>query len=312
MAGSCDPCKNVCANDADYHRTNVCQAPKRGENMPHLSVKILPANVLNTIKRARPIYAVARRARFAAGSLLGARTLPGLDGRVHYNDFMLGSSNPADVQVYHRIAQEIVSRLGRSLNEAGRDWDTLGSVLEVGCGYGRIVRELRNAVPADRIYVSDVIDEGARFTASEFGAKQIPADPGPEWDGRFDLIYLLSVYSHMHRLAVADHLRRMQDLLAPGGVLVFTTHGRFSAENLEEYEHYWLDKSQVLDALADAGYYFERYPYYYDEYGMTWFTQEAVESLVAESAPALESVSCHLNDVAGQQDFYVWRKSDAA
>lgn len=280
--------------------------------MPGLSVTILPPNVLNAIKRARPVYAVSRRARFAIGSLLGARTVPGLDGRVHYNDFMLVSTNPADVHEYCRTADEFVGQLGRSLKEAGRDWDTVGSVLEVGCGYGRIVRELRKTLPAKRIHVSDVIDGGARFTASEFGATQIPTDPGPEWDERFGVIYLLSVYSHMPRPAVADHLRRMQRLLAPGGVLVFTTHGRDSAQILAIYHQYWLDKNRVLDALADTGYYFERYPYYYAEYGMTWFTREAVQRLVAVSVPGLELVACHLRDVGGHQDLYVWRKPDAA
>ncbi len=275
-----------------------------------LSTKILPANALNTIKRVRPIYAVSRRARFAVGSLLRARTVPGLDGRVHYNDFMLISTNPVDVHDYRCMAVEFVEQLGRSLKEAGRDWDTLGRVLDVGCGYGRIVRELRNTVPADRIHVSDVIDEGARFTASEFGATQIPTDPSQEWDGQFDLIYMVSVYSHMPRLAVADHLRRVESLLAPGGVLVFTAQGRDSVEIFEPYKLYWLDKDRVLDALADTGYYFERYPYYYDEYGMTFFTQEAMKRLVAESAPALEFVACHLNDLPGNQDLYVWRKPD--
>jgi SAM-dependent methyltransferase len=279
--------------------------------MPHLTVKVLPPKVLDTIKRSRPVYAVGRRARYAIGSLLGARRVPGLDGRLHYNDYMLGSTKPVDVQGYRRTGIEVVGQLSRSLEEAGRGWDTVGAVLEVGCGYGRVVRELRKTVPAERIYVCDVIDEGARFTASEFGATQIPTDPGPEWDGRFDLIYLLSVYSHLPKSVVADHLRGVYSLLAPGGLLVFTILGRDSAQTLEIHNQYWLDKTRVLDALNDAGYYYERYPYYYDEYGLTWFVREAVERLVAKSAPALELVACHLNDVAGNQDLYVWRKPEA-
>lgn len=278
---------------------------------PRFNVKVLPPSVLNTIKRSRPLYAVGRRARFAIGSFLGARTVPGLDGRLHYNDFMLDSTNPIDVDGYRRTGIQVVFQLGRSLEEAGRGWDTVGSVLEVGCGYGRVVRELRKTVPADRIYVSDVIDEGARFTAAEFGATQIPADPGPEWDARFGLVYVSSMYSHMPRSAVVGHLRRICALIAPGGVLVFTSLGRDSALSLEIHNQYWLDKARVLDALANVGYYFERYPYYNGDYGLTWFTREAVERLVGESAPAVEFVACHLNDVAGNQDLYVWRKPGA-
>ncbi len=230
--------------------------------MSGLSTKILPKTMLDNVKRNRVVYSVGRRMRFALGSRLGARAVPGLSGCVHYNDFMLTSPGQAHVDSYRAGALAVVDLLDESLAAAGRDLASTKAVLEVGCGYGRIIRELRDRIPADRLYVNDVIDEGARFTAAEFGARQIPVveQAGPEWNGRFDLSYLLSVYTHLRADMIEDNLRRVADLLQPGGVLFFATHGQGSAETAERYEQYWLDKRKAIDGLAETGYYYERYP----------------------------------------------------
>ncbi|MFV0280584.1 MAG: class I SAM-dependent methyltransferase [Rhodoblastus sp.] len=276
-------------------------------NIPN---KVLPKNIIDSIKRARPVYAIGRRVRFALGSRMGARAVPGLSGRAHYNDFMLASASADHVGRYRRGAQEFVDCLGRSLGEAGRDWDSVEACLEVGCGYGRIVRELRARLDPARIYVADVIEEGAQFTADEFGATAIPVieRSAQTMPARFDLVYLLSVYTHLRKDLVARNLAAVTRALKSGGVLVFTTHGQGSAETAERYEQYWLDKNAVLDGLAREGYYYARYPYYYDEYGLTWFRDQTMRACVAQAAPELEFVAHHPMDLEGHQDIFVYRK----
>jgi SAM-dependent methyltransferase len=279
--------------------------------MSKIGTRILPQNILNEVKKARPVYTVARKLRFALGERLGSRPVEGLTGRVHYNDFMLTSADPEKVASYRNGATQFVDILQRSATEAGRNWDSLAAVLEIGCGYGRIVRELAKRLPASRISVSDVIDGGARFTAAEFGVQKVPPieQAGETLNGRFDLIYLLSVYTHLRRDMVVANLRGVTAALKPGGVAVITVHGQGSAETAERYDQYWLDKPRVLQALAQDGYYYERYPYYYDEYGLTWFTRAAFEKLVAETAPELTLVAYHPMDVDGHQDVFLYRKT---
>lgn len=279
--------------------------------MSKIGTRILPQNILNEVKKARPVYTVARQLRFALGERLGSRPVEGLTGRVHYNDFMLTSADPEKVASYRNGATQFVDILQRSAAEAGRDWDSLAAVLEIGCGYGRIVRELAKRLPASRISVSDVIDGGARFTAAEFGVQKVPPieQAGETLNGRFDLIYLLSVYTHLRRDMVVANLRGVTAALKPGGVAVITIHGQGSAETAERYDQYWLDKARVLQALAQDGTYYERYPYYYDEYGLTWFTRAAFEKLVAETAPELSQIAYHPMDVDGHQDVFVYRKT---
>lgn len=195
--------------------------------------------------------------------------------------------------------------------EADRSFASIEACLEVGCGYGRIVRELRDHLPASRIYVTDVIDEGASFVAAQFNATKIPPleVAGPAWHERFDLVYLLSVYTHLRPDMVKANLRAVSASLKSGGVAVFTIHGPGSAATAERYEQYWLDKGKVLDGLAGEGFYYERYPYYYDEYGLTWFTEDAVKALVDAAAPDLELVAYHPMRLDGHQDVFVYRKT---
>lgn len=278
-----------------------------------ISTKMLPRPLLDAIKRSPGLYSLGRRARFNLGSLLGARSVPGV-GRVHFNDFMLDSTRAPDVEHYSRGARQFVGILDRALEEAGRSWDDVNSVLEIGCGYGRIVRELRSQHPKLDIYVNDVMDEGAQFTAREFNARQIPLleSSSDQVAAKFDLIYLLSVYTHMPRDMIERNLGLLSAALRPRGVVVFTIHGEGSARTAERYEQYWLDKTRVLRALADDGYYYERYPYYRTEYGLTWFTPEAVSDMVSKAAPALEQVSHHPMELDGHQDIYVYRRSRTA
>ena len=224
---------------------------------------------------------------------------------------MLTSPDPAHVESYRAGALQFVELLGAALGQAGRDFASVEACLEVGCGYGRIVRELRKEIPAERIHVTDVISEGARFAATEFGVtREPPLEQGGATRGaRFDLVYLLSVYTHLRRDMVEANLRRVADSLRPGGIVVFTIHGQGSADTAERYEQYWLDKARVKRSLAAEGVYYERYPYYYGEYGLTWFTRETVEAMVEATAPTLERVAYWPMAVDGHQDVFVYRRA---
>lgn len=241
---------------------------------------------------------------------MGARWVEALGTRAHYNDFMLTSTEPDHVESYRKGAVEFIGILGRALSEAGRGWGDVKACLEIGCGYGRIVRELRRVLPARAISVCDVIDEGARFTAEEFGVRKLPVVErlAPEIREAFDLVYLLSVYTHLDRTMIEANLASVASLLKPGGVLVFTTHGKQSAEMAERYDQYWLDKAKLNAALDRSGFYYERYPYYYAEYGLTWIAADEMKRLAQTIAPDLELVAHHPLAVDGHQDVFVYRK----
>ncbi len=105
------------------------------------------------------------------------------------------------------------------------------SILDMPCGYGRVARHLVAAFPSARLTVCDVDPEMVAFCEKEFGGR--PAMSSTDlsqvtYDEQFDLIWCGSLLTHLPEQKFRDALRLFSRSLAPGGIAVVTTHGRFS------------------------------------------------------------------------------------
>src|SRR5262249_53918525 len=108
------------------------------------------------------------------------------------------------------------------------DLDGLSSVLDFGCGCGRVTRYWSDF--AGGVHGSDVSADAiawcrANLTFADFQSNGL-APPLAAGDQSYDLVYALSVFTHLTaelQLAWRDELRRV---LRPGGRLLVTTHGR--------------------------------------------------------------------------------------
>lgn len=129
------------------------------------------------------------------------------------------------------------------------------SILDFGCGFGRVLRMLKAAYPEARLTACDVKKEGVDFCARVFGATPVYSADDPaeiELEGPFDLIWCGSVFSHFSADGWAAFLPFLESRLAPEGVLVFTTLGRVAAEPLRGVEAQWgLSPDGVAQLLAD-------------------------------------------------------------
>lgn len=173
------------------------------------------------------VYSAARAVRFGIGSMLGARVIPGVSGRVHYNDLMLSATDPGSVASYTQGASQFVDILERALARCERQWSDVRSCLEIGSGYGRIIRELRRRLAPENIHACDVITEGARFCVTEMGVNWSDVPGGPDFAASptHDLVYLLSVFTHLpipkvveilHAIDAATKDREGKTTLIPG------------------------------------------------------------------------------------------------
>jgi SAM-dependent methyltransferase len=127
------------------------------------------------------------------------------------------------------------------------------SVLDFGCGCGRVTRYWSDF--AGEVAGSDVSPKAidwcrtnlpfARFETNEL------APPLAFADASFDLVYALSVFTHLTeelQLAWRDELRRV---LRPGGRLLLTTHGRSYLPRLDADEREHFDRGELVVRWGD-------------------------------------------------------------
>ena len=193
--------------------------------------------LVGLVKRNHRVHRAARRARYIVGCILPPRRVDGIPGRIHPNDFMFPTGGRAEIASYAERAQNVITLIEETLEAAGRTFDDVARWLDFGCGYGRVIRFLVKLVPAERIVASDVIEQGAEFCHREFGVAPLPSrsELGSVHLGRFDFIYAISVITHLNEQNSIAFLRLIGESLAPSGIVMFTTHGRWAAEHLDLY-----------------------------------------------------------------------------
>jgi SAM-dependent methyltransferase len=210
--------------------------------------------------------------------------------------------------------------LQRAAERVDRTLDSFGEVLDFGCGAGRTLRYWAPYAKAVRLSGCDVdsaavgwVDETFDFVAARVNST---APPLPYHSGRFDLIYSISVFSHLSEPGHLGWIDELARIARPGAHLVLTTHGERALQRLvdepERRELVGLGAEQVLaarQAVDETGYAFcgqdgVANP---DLYGMTFISEGYVRSYWSG---ALEVVDYEPEGIDGWQDVVTLRKRD--
>jgi SAM-dependent methyltransferase len=274
---------------------------------------LVPVGVVESLKRRPRLYRPARRVRMRLGSVVPPYEIDGIRGRVHRNDTMLRDASPVAIERYAEGTQNVLRLLGEALDRAGRGFDDVRSWLDFGCGYGRVIRDLVERVPRERIWAADVNAEGARFCEQEFGvhAVVVPSDPSRLGLPAFDVVYAISVFTHLPPGRDRQLLEALGAALADDGVVLFTTQGQRSLETIERYGDVYPPLRPTLQRdVAAKGIAYVPYAHYAgDDYGMTWHSREYVEGLVRDlHGESLELLFFEAHGLDGHQDVYAYRR----
>jgi SAM-dependent methyltransferase len=174
----------------------------------------------------------------------------------------------------HNYAPELYFEAGHSalrhvrLAMLAARLEQVDSVLDFASGAGRVLRTLKEAFPDAALTASDVWKEGIEFCAQVLGAEAVHNSPEPaevELEGPFDVIWCGSLLTHVDARRWVGFLKLFEALLAPGGVALFTTNGRFTAEALRKRENTLNLEDDQIDQMVrdydrDGFGYFERLP----------------------------------------------------
>jgi SAM-dependent methyltransferase len=130
----------------------------------------------------------------------------------------------------------------------------LGSVLDFGCGCGRVVRYWDGF--AGTVAGSDLSPPAVAWCRANLPFARFEVNglepPLAFPDASFDLVYALSVFTHLTadlQLAWRDELRRV---LRPGGRLLVTTHGRSYLPRLVTEERERFERGELVVRWGDV------------------------------------------------------------
>jgi SAM-dependent methyltransferase len=123
-----------------------------------------------------------------------------------------------------------------------------GCVLEWGCGVSRITRHIHKFIDAgSSIYACDInplmIEWNSKYI-TQISFTTINHEPPTHYEGeKFDLVFAVSVLTHIDTNNQENWLKEINRILKPGGIFLFTTHGKnyFSQLLLKEAKE--LEKS---------------------------------------------------------------------
>jgi SAM-dependent methyltransferase len=184
-----------------------------------------------------------------------------VNDKISEQDGMFGGSRDH----YFAVGQSALHCIKASMFAAGIK--TFESILDLPCGYGRVLRHLQSAFPRAQLTACDIDRKGVDFCAATFGATPAYGHNLPReirLRGNYDLIWVGSLLTHLDLGDWAAFLEFFRANLRRKGLLVFTVHGREVADRMRKRpSDYGLDPaklSQALKRYATEGFGYANYP----------------------------------------------------
>jgi SAM-dependent methyltransferase len=157
-------------------------------------------------------------------------------------------SHTADPAWYLDGGRAAAESLQALLARRGTSLETRRAILDFGCGCGRVIRRLRpleaslagSDLNADAVAWCSASLPFARFAANGL------APPLPFDDDEFDLVYALSVFTHLPEELGHAWIEELARVLRPGGLLALSTHGDRYRERLDAPERARYDAGDLV------------------------------------------------------------------
>lgn len=178
----------------------------------------------------------------------------------------------ADVESFWAVGQCAADDIMRALNGALH----FHTVLDFGCGCGRVLPFMQAALSDAQFHAVDIDEDAIRWVRGAHPHAQAQTTQGspplPYADASFDLIYAVSVWTHLDEDRQRAWLTEMRRVLKPGGVLVASLHGERAASRMMPSEA-WGDIVVHGFAYAPVGIWQGVFPAWY---GVAWHTEAYV------------------------------------
>jgi SAM-dependent methyltransferase len=169
-----------------------------------------------------------RRLPIEAPSAAGGLPVPPLRLR-------LTTCDSGDVETFLNGGANVAASISIRLSGLGREIESLSAILEFGCGCGRVARHWAH-LAGPEIHGCDANRELVAWCAANLpflrAAENELRPPLPYENEKFDLVYAISVLTHLPPALQWEWAAELRRVLRPGGLLIATFHGDRHAERL--------------------------------------------------------------------------------
>lgn len=162
---------------------------------------------------------------------------------------LLVDGRTGDGAAFLALGAQMCDSIQAAVAAAGAPAEEMGAILDFGCGCGRVARHWV-AVEGPEIhgcdYNPDLVDWCAANLRNVRAARNELAPPTPYASGGFDLIYALSVFSHLDEELQRAWLAEFRRLLVPGGILILSVLGEQMRHRLDRGEQERFDRGEMI------------------------------------------------------------------
>lgn len=138
-------------------------------------------------------------------------------------------SNCQDRDAFVLSGRLSVEDLQATLALVGRHLATYESILDFGCGCGRILLWLREVAQSTTLHGTDIDERAIAWCQGNISYASCrvnePLPPLPYDDGSFDLVFSNSVFTHIDEQYQDRWLEELHRVTRPGGHVALTVHG---------------------------------------------------------------------------------------
>lgn len=217
---------------------------------------------------------------------------------------MLVAGSP-DADSFIRRGAEAAETIRTVLGRNGVVLEDCGAMLDFGCGSGRVARHWKD-LSGPELHGCDANPELIRWCQANLPFLQATVSslspPLPYADESFDVLYALSVFTHLPEAIQRPWLEELQRVLRPGGHVFFTTHGKAYLYRLDDEERERFHRGELIvhfEELAGANLCSAFHP------------EEYVRAMLPAGLELLEVGPAGAAGT-GKQDFYLARKASSA
>lgn len=209
-----------------------------------------------------------------------------------------------DLYTFLEVGKTCANNIKSAVEKSGDRLNAFERILDFGCGCGRTIIYLSKNAPLSAYHGTDIDKEAIEWCNANIPDMKFNVNdalpPLPYPSDYFDMIYSISVFTHLdefHQFKWLDELKR---ILAPKGLLLFSVHGRniwgkASPDNVAEIER--------------KGFFFKRTEFWKeffpDWYGDAYHTENYIRSRLSNGFKVIDYIPCGVNN---HQDMVMLQK----